>query len=96
MPIANVSSATATTISLSWSVPNSSVDNYVVTWKRDTAGECPVKHEGNRNLTDGSLSYTIEQLEEDSNYTITLIAINAAGSAVSDPVTGLTKEAGGD
>ena len=68
----------------------------MVTWKRDTARECPVKHEGNRNLTDGSLSYTIEQLEEDSNYTITLIAINAAGSAVSDPVTGLTKEAGGE
>ena len=43
---------------------------------------------------DGSLSYTIEQLEEDSNYTITLTAVNAAGSAVSDPVTGLTREAG--
>ena len=94
MPIANVSSATATTISLSWSVPNSSVDNYVVTWKRDNAGECPVKHEGNRHITDGSLSYTIEQLEEDSNYTITLTAVNAAGRAVSVPVTGMTKEAG--
>ena len=66
----------------------------MVTWKRDTAGECSVKHEGNRNLTDGYFSYTIEQLEEHSNYTITLTAINAAGSAVSDPITGLTVEAG--
>ena len=53
-----------------------------------------MENRGIRNLTGGHLSYTIEQLEEDSNYTITLTAINAAGSAVSDPVTGLTREAG--
>ena len=53
-----------------------------------------MKHEGNRNIMDGYFSYTIEQLEEDSNYTITLTAINAAGSAVSDPVTRQTREAG--
>ena len=52
-----------------------------------------MENRGNRNITDGYFSYTIEQLEEDSNYTITLTAINAAGSAVSDPVTGLTREA---
>ena len=55
-----------------------------------------MENRGNRNIMDGYFSYTIEQLEENSNYTITLRAINAAGSAVSDPVTGLTKEAGGD
>jgi len=92
--MAKVNSATATTIFLSWSVPNSSVDSYVVTWERDTAGECHVENRGNKDITDVSLSYTIEQLEEDSNYTINLTAVNAAGSAVSDPVTGLTREAG--
>jgi len=96
MPIAEVNSVTATTISLFWSVPSGSVDSYMVTWERDTSGECPVENRGNRTFTGGYFSYTIEQVEEDSNYTITLTAINAAGSAVSDPVTGLTKEAGGD
>ena len=91
VPIAKVNPATATTISLSWSVP---VDSYMVTWERDTSGECPVENRGKRTLTKGYFSYTIEQLEEDSNYTIILTAINAAGSAVSDPVTRLTREAG--
>ena len=94
MPIAEVSSATATSISLSWSVPSGSVESYVVTWERDTSGECHVENRGNKNIMDGYFSYTIEQLEEDSNYTIILAALNAAGSAVSDPVTGLTREAG--
>ena len=58
------------------------------------SGECPAENRGRRTLTDGYFSYTIEQLEEDSNYTITLTAINAAGSAVSDPVTRLTREGG--
>ena len=53
-----------------------------------------MKHADNRNITDGSLSYTIEELEEDSSYIITLTAVNAAGSAVSDPVTKVTREAG--
>ena len=66
----------------------------MVTWERDTSGECPVENRGKRTLTGGYFSYTIEQLEEDSNYTIILTAVNAAGSVVSDPVTGLTIEAG--
>ena len=66
----------------------------MVTWARDTSGECLVENRGNKNITDGYFSYTIGELEEDSNYTITLTAVNAAGSAVSDPVTGLTREAG--
>ena len=94
IPMAKVSSAAATTISLSWSVPSGSVDSYVVMWERDTLGVCPVEDRGNRTLTNDSSSYTIEELEEYSNYTITLMAINAAGSAVSNLVTRLTREAG--
>ena len=94
MPTAVVSSTTATTISLSWSVPSGSVDSYEVMWERDTSGECPDEDEGSATITDGFISYTITGLEEDSNYTITVNATNAAGSAVSDPVTGITGEAG--
>jgi len=93
-PSVSVSSTTATTISLSWSVPSGSVvDSYEVIWERDTSGECPDENEGSTTITDDSTSYTITGLEEDSSYTITITATNAAGSAVSDPVTGMTGEA---
>ena len=63
-------------------------------WERDTSEECPDEDEGSTTITDGSTSYTITGLEEDSRYAITMTATNAAGSAASDPVTGMTGEAG--
>ena len=51
--------------------------------------------EGNATIIDGSTSYDIMGLEEDSNYTIIVTATNIAGSsAVSDAVTVITLEAG--
>jgi len=83
-----VRSTTATTISLSWSVPSGSVvESYEVVWIgggiRSSAA-----------ITDGSTSYTITPLEEETSYTITVTATNAAGSAVSDQVFGTTSTAG--
>ena len=49
---------------------------------------------GSATITGDSTSYTISGLQEDSNYTITVTASNAVGSAVSDPVTAMTGEAG--
>ena len=63
-------------------------------WERDTSGECSDEDEGSATITNSSTSYTITGLEEDSSYTITVVATNAAGSAVSDPVPGVTGEAG--
>jgi len=78
-----VSGITATTISLSWSVPSGSVvDSYEVVWERS----------GSATITDGSTSYTISGLEEDSSYTITVTATNVAGSTFSCPVTLITEE----
>ena len=93
-PSVTVSSTTATTISLSLTSAGSVVDSYEVVWERDTSGECPDEDEGSATITDGSLSYTITGLEEDSSYTITVTATNAARSAVSEPVTRMTGEAG--
>ena len=90
----SVGITTHTTISLSWTSGGPVVNNYEVMWERDTSGECPDVDEGSAIITDGSNSYTITGLEEDSNYTITVTATNAAGSTVSDSVTGMTKEAG--
>ena len=64
-------------------------------WQRDTSGECSDEDEGSTTITDGSTSYDIMGLEEDSSYTITVTATDVAGSsAVSDAVTAMTMEAG--
>ena len=94
-PHVTVSTTTATSISLSWTSAGSEVDSYEVMWQRDTSGECPDEDEGSISLTDGSTSYDIMGLEEDSSYSITVTASNAAGSsAVSNTITAMTLEAG--
>ena len=87
---------TATSISLSWSVPSGSVvTSYEVMWQRDTSVGCSDEDEGSTTITDGSTSYEIMGLEEDSSYTISVTAVNVAGSsAVSETVTAMTEEAG--
>ena len=92
--VMSVGRTTPTTIPLSWMSAGSVVDNYEVMWERDTSGKCPGVDEGSATITGGSTSYTISGLEEDSSYTITVTATNAAGSAVSVPVTAMTGEAG--
>ena len=64
-------------------------------WQRDTSVGCSDEDEGSTTITDGSTSYEIMGLEEDSRYTISMTAANAAGSsAVSETVTAMTEEAG--
>ena len=89
-----VHSTTPTTISLSWTTASGTVNSYEVMWEKDTSRECPAVDENSATITGGSTSYTISGLEEDSSYTITVTATNAAGSAVSVPVTAMTGEAG--
>ena len=63
-------------------------------WQRDTSGDCPDADDGSTTLIDGLTSYIITGLEETSNYTITVIAMNAIEMATSNNVTGFTKESG--
>ena len=93
-PAVTVDTSTATTFSISWTSGGSQVKTYEVMWERDTSGECPDVNKSSTPITGGSTSYTITRLEEDSNYTITVTATNAAGSAVSVPVSRMTGEAG--
>ena len=96
-PSASSDSTTATSISLSWSVPSGSVvDGYLIQWERDTSGACPDEDTDNITISGGSAtSHTIPGLEEDSTYTITVTASNTAGSSnVSNTVTAMTGEAG--
>ena len=95
-PSVSVDSTTATTISLSWSIPSGSVvTSYEVMWQRDTSGDCSDEDEGSMSITDISTSLTLTGRQENSSYSITVTATNAAGSsAVSDTVSAVTGEAG--
>ena len=93
-PVLNVSSTTSTSIKIFWMSPGPEVDSYVVMWVRDTSGECSDEDMGNATITDDSTCYNVTELEEDSKYTITVMATNIAGSEISNPVTGITEEAG--
>ena len=63
-------------------------------WQRDKSGDCPDEDEGSTTLTDGLTSYIMTGLEESSNYTITVIAMNANEMAISNNVIGFTQESG--
>ena len=92
-----VSTTTATSISLSWSVPTDSVvTQYLVEWQRDTSVGCTDEDQANTTITDGStVSYDIPELEENSQYIVTVTASNSAGSSgASNSVNGMTAVAG--
>ena len=86
-----------TSISLSWSVLSSAiVTQYEVTWQRNTALKChDVDDIGSDTINNGTASYYIMGLEEDSSYSITVTVSNPEGSSeLSDTVTAVTGEAG--
>ena len=96
-PVITVDFTTATSITIFGGVPSDSVaDSYEVMWERDTSLKCTgFSHMDSTTITDDSTSYDITELEEDSTYSITVIASNSAGSsAVSNTVTAMTMEAG--
>ena len=86
---------TATSIFITLTVPSGSVvDSYEVMWERDTSVGCSDENEGSATII--TSLYDITGLYEDSSYTITVTASNSAGSsAVSNPVSAMTLEAGG-
>ena len=88
-------STTATSISFFWSVADSVVTCSVVSWQRDTSGECPDVDRGSTPVAGSSTSTTINGQEEDSRYFITVTVFNDAGSSeVSNTVLLVTEEAG--
>ena len=91
-----VGAPSATSISVLWTSGGSEGLRYEVVWQRNTSVDCPGGGQGSNTLTGGSMtSYTIPDLEEDSEYSITVTASNDAGSSgVSNTVTAMTGEAG--
>ena len=63
-------------------------------WQRDTSVGCSDEDQDSTTITDGSTSYTIGGLEEDSRYTITVTASNTLGGRTSNQITPVTLTAG--
>ena len=88
-PAVTVVSRRTTSITLSGGVPSDSVaESYEVMWQRDTSLECSDEDSGMATSVG-----EITGLEEDSRYSITVRAINDAGSS-EVTVTAVTLEAG--
>ncbi|CAI8051449.1 Receptor-type tyrosine-protein phosphatase F [Geodia barretti] len=84
----------ATSISISWTSAGSEGVMYVVEWQRNTSVGCTDVDTNSTTITGGSMtSYTINGLEEDSRYVITVTASNTSGDTVSNTVTAMTGEA---
>ena len=81
-PTLMVGEITGTTISISWTISTESVvDSYMVEWDG-----------GSDTLSDTATSYTITGLEEGVSYSISVTAVNVAGSTVSNTVTATTPQ----
>ena len=94
-PVLMDATATSTTIALSWTQSGSSVDSYTVsyTYTIRRCGSGPVS--GSEEIRNGNARhFTLTDLEEDSDYTITLTAISAAGQFVSNQISITTTIAG--
>ena len=101
-PSISLDSTTATTISLSWSVPSGSVvTSYEVMWQKfsnaGTSGSTTRAEDGvgaSGEITNSSTSYTIEGLESGTFYSITVRVTNTAGSTDSPTVNVATSKEG--
>ena len=84
-PRINVVSVTATSISLSWSLPSGSeVTSYEVMWHSLGSGDDDGGSGTSGSIT--STSYTIQELESNTVYSVRVTVTNAAGSTVSQPI----------
>ena len=91
-----VTTSTATTLTINWTV-SGVIDQFEVTYNY-TINRCSVPRltfsSLTVNISNGSMrSHTLRDLNEDSNYTINVTAVNAAGSTMAT-ITAATMTAG--
>ena len=82
-PVIVSNKTTETTISISWSVPSGSVvEQYEMEW---SSHQCP---DGQvETVTRNSSNFTVSNLWPETNYTISVTAINSVGKSTSDNQT---------
>ena len=94
VPVLTSGIMTATSISLSWTSGGSEGVSYEVEWQRNTSVGCSDEDQDSTTITDGSTSYIISGLEEDSRYEVTVTASNTLGEKTSNQITPVTLTAG--
>ena len=83
-PSVNVTSITSTSISLSWSVPSGSVvTSYEVMWRALSSND---DRESGTSGSITSTSHSIQELESNTVYSVTVTVTNVAGSTVSQTI----------
>ena len=94
--LSKTAKVTATTITITDSVPSGSVvTGFVVEWQRGTSVGCSDEDEDRVSVNGAFTSYTITGLEPGNSYTMTVTVSNSAGSSgVSNTVTAMTEETG--
>ena len=90
--IVESSAVTPTSIPVRWTSGGSEGVSYDVVWSYE--GDCAGITGGSDSVSGDMTSYTVEDLEEYITYSITVTAINSESSEVSQPVSGMTTEAG--
>ena len=86
---------TATTLSLSWTQPGSAVDSYTVSYSYTIRRCGSGSISGSVGISNGNArSVMLDNLEEDSDYSITLTANRGTLQLDSDVVTASTSTAG--
>ena len=85
-------SVNSTTIPVTWTSSGSMVDGYVVQWTYD--GDCAGVSGGSASVGGDVTTFTIEELEEFSLYSISVNVTNTISSAVSNVVSGMTNATG--
>ena len=96
-PTLSGGTATATTIPLSWTLQSGSspVDKYRVSYSYTIRGCGSGPVSDSEEINDGnSRSFTLTDLEEDSDYTITLTAVRGDEASNSNPVSKSTSTSG--
>ena len=95
-PTVSIASTDGRSMKPFWTITQGSiVQSYTVLWVRHMSTECPYEQQGSHTTSDNSTTFVITGLEENSNYSITVVARNRAGQGiVSDPVTQITKQTG--
>ena len=93
-PVVTVESSavTPTSIPVRWTSGGSEGLSYEVVWSYE--GGCADISGGSDSISGDMTNYTVEGLEEYITYSITVTATNSESSEVSQPVSGLTTEAG--
>jgi hypothetical protein len=85
--ITRVASPTATSLRITWTV-SGFIDQFEVTYEYSTYRCIDIGGPVTVNISDGSVrAYTLDNLNEDSRYTITVRAINTEGPTMASAIT---------